>query len=74
MAVVALGLLATLVLKGTPPGGPEAAERFRTVRRYADRTPEDVAHDRRLRHDVEDEPSVADAAARLRRFRRPGAS
>jgi hypothetical protein len=63
-------LLAVCVLKGTTPGGPEAADRFRTWRQGQQRTPEQVEHDRRLRHDVEDEPSVTAAAARLRRVPR----
>ena len=68
-ATAAFVLLA--ILKGTPPGGPEAAERFRTWRRGQGRTPEQVEHDRRLRRDVEDEPSVTEAAARLRQVPRP---
>jgi hypothetical protein len=71
---VTAALMAVCVVKGTAPGGPEAADRFRTWQRGQRRTPEEVEHDRRLRHDVPDEPSVTDAAARLRRFRRPGAS
>jgi hypothetical protein len=72
---VSVAVLVTMcALKGTSPGGPESADRYRTWKRGQRRTPEQVEHDRRLRHDVDDEPSVTDAAARLRRFRRPGAS
>jgi hypothetical protein len=70
VAVVgALGLLATCVLKGTSPGGPEAGDRFAEIRRYAKRTPEQTEADRVRRRLTADEPSVSDAAVRLRRVR-----
>ena len=60
-------LIVTCILKGTRPGGPDAADRFREIRRNARRTPEMQERDRRLRQVLEDEPSVTQAAARLRR-------
>ena len=66
VVLLVVGLVGTCVLKGTPPGGPEAADRFHQARRYAKRTPEMMERDRRLRRVLEDEPSVHDAARRLR--------
>ena len=71
-AVVAgsiLGLVATIVLKGTSPGGSAAADRFHEMRGYAERTPEMIEADRLRRRLTPDEPSVTDAAARLRDVR-----
>jgi hypothetical protein len=62
-------LLATTVLKGTSPGGPTKKDRFLEHRRNAARTPADIEAARRRRQVAEDEPSVADAAERLRRNR-----
>ena len=65
-----LGLIVTCVLKGTSPGGPEAGDRYAEIRRYARRTPEMMEADRLRRRRTVDEPSVTDAAARLRRVPR----
>ena len=66
--------VAVIVLKGTSPGGPEAADRFREVRHLLARTPEEIEADRVRRRLTEDEPSVAGAAERLKQVpKRPGA-
>jgi hypothetical protein len=67
--VILAGVVATAVLKGTPPGGADAADRFHEMRRNARRTPEMKERDRRLRQAIEDEPSVTAVADRMRRVR-----
>ena len=69
VTVLVVGLLATCILKGTPPGGPTAAEHFFAQRRNAKRTPQMQERDRQLRRILEDEPSVTDVADRMQRFR-----
>jgi hypothetical protein len=67
-------LLVAAALKGTAPGGFSAARQFRAMRDYARLSDAQKAAAHAARRSAEDEPSVTDAAKRLRRFRRPGAS
>ncbi len=69
MIVATVAVLASVVAKGTSPGGPSKRDRFLEHRRLAGRTAADVEAARRERRRTEDEPSVADAAERLRRNR-----